>query len=312
MDKVLWPATKTHPGYTKRDFLTYLTQVSPYMLPHLKDRPLSLNRFPDGIKGEHFYQKHWGHPTPDFVSKVDITGETSGKTEYLICDNLASLLWMGQVANLEFHTWFSRVNAAPDMAKGKGVDYYLDYPDFVIFDLDPYIYSGKEAAGAEPELNRAGFDAVGSVALRLKKILDELDLKAYIKTSGKTGLHIHVPIIRRFDYKSVRATAEIIGKYMVQKYPDEITTEWAQEKRKGKIFFDYGQNVRGKTLACAYSPRPAPDAAVSAPLRWEELGKVYPTEFTIKTMPARLKKTGDLWSEILSSKQDLDKLSALK
>ena len=161
-------------------------------------------------------------------------------------------------------------------------------------------------------MNKAGFDAVGDVALRLKKILDELDLKAFIKTSGKTGLHIHVPIIRRFDYKTVRSTAEIIGKYMVQKYPDEITTEWAQEKRKGKIFFDYGQNVRGKTLACAYSPRPAPDAAVSAPLRWEELGKVYPTEFTIKTLPARLKKTGDLWADILSAKQDLEKLSSLK
>jgi bifunctional non-homologous end joining protein LigD len=243
---------------------------------------------------------------------VVITGEKSTKSEYLICDDLAALLWLGQVANIEFHTWFSRVSSVPDMPEGKNTDYLLDYPDFLIFDLDPYIYSGKETPGAEPELNRAGFNAVCDIALRLKKILDELELNAFVKTSGKTGLHIHVPIIRRFNYKSVRSTAEIIGKFLVQRYPSEITTEWAQEKRKGKIFIDYGQNVRGKTLASVYSPRPVPDAPVSTPLRWEELGKVYPTDFTLMTVPARLEKTGDLWLDILSAKKDLNKLSEIK
>jgi bifunctional non-homologous end joining protein LigD len=312
MDKTLWPARAGHPGFTKRDLLKYLAEVAPYILPHLKDRPLTLSRYPDGINGEHFWQKHWGHPVPEFVRRVNITEEKGSRSEYLICDNPATLLWLGQVANLEFHSWFSRVSAAPDMPRRKSTDYLLDYPDFIIFDLDPYIYSGKERSGAEPELNRAGFNKVGDIALQLKKIIDELALSAFVKTSGKTGLHVHVPILRRFDYKSVRATAEIIGKYLVQRHPKDITTEWAQEKRRGKIFVDYGQNVRGKTLASAYSPRPAPGAPVSTPLRWEELGKIYPTDFTLATLPARLKKTGDLWAGIISAKKDLNKLSKIK
>ncbi len=312
MDKTLWPARAGQAGFTKRDLITYLAEAAPYILHHLKDRPLTLSRYPDGIDGEHFWQKHWGHPLPEFVRKIDITEEKGTRNEYLICDNLATLLWLGQTANLEFHAWFSRVSAAPDMPRGKSTDYLLDYPDFIIFDLDPYIYSGKERRGAEPELNRAGFDLVCDIALRLKKILDELELNAFVKTSGKTGLHVHVPIIRHFDYKSVRATAGTIGKYLVQRHPKEVTTEWVQEKRKGKIFVDYEQNVRGKTLASAYSPRPAPGAPVSTPLRWEELGKVYPTDFTLATMPARLKKTGDLWTDILSAKKDLSKLLKIK
>jgi len=271
-----------------------------------------LSRYPDGIHGEHFWQKHWGHPVPDFVRRVDIREEKGTTSEYLICDNLASLLWLGQVANLEFHSWFSRISAGPDMAAGQSTDYMLDYPDFIIFDLDPYIYSGKEKSGAEPELNRAGFTRACEVASWLKELLDELDLHAFVKTSGKTGLHVYVPIIRRFNYKTARSAAEIVGKYLVQRHPKDVTTEWAQEKRKGKIFVDYEQNVRGKTLASIYSPRPAPDAAVSTPLRWEELGKVYPTDFTLATLPGRLKKTGDLWAGILAAKQDLDKLTGTK
>jgi bifunctional non-homologous end joining protein LigD len=312
MGKVLWPATAKHKGFTKRDLLTYLVKVSPYLLPQLKDRPLTLSRYPDGITGEHFYQKHWGHPVPDFVHRVNVSEKKGSTREYLVCNNLASLLWLGQVADLEFHTWFSRTSARPDMQKGKSIDYILDYPDFIIFDLDPYIYSGQEPSGAEPELNRAGFDKACEVALWLKETLDELKLNAFVKTSGKTGLHIHVPITRRLNYKAVRSAAETIGKFLLQRHPKEITTEWAQEKRKGKIFIDYGQNVRGKTLACAYSPRPTPEAAISTPLRWEELGRVYPTDFTLTTLPRRLEETGDLWADILSAKQDLKKLSGVK
>lgn len=242
---------------------------------------------------------------------MNITGENGKKGEYLLCDNLATLVWLGQEANLEFHAWFSRISPAPDMPRGKSTDYLLDYPDFVIFDLDPYIYSGKER-GDEPELNRAGFDRVGEIALELKKILDELKLNAFVKTSGKTGLHVHVPIKRDQDYASVRSTAKIIAQYLVKRHPEDVTTEWAQQKRRGKIFIDYAQNVRSKTLACAYSPRPAPGAPVSTPLRWEELGRVYPTDFTLKTLPARLKKTGDLWADILSARKDLGQLAGIK
>jgi bifunctional non-homologous end joining protein LigD len=291
--KTLWPGKGSLKGFTKRDLLEYLVRAAPYLLAHLKDRPLTLSRYPDGLEGEHFWQKHWGHPLPDFIRRIDIKEEKGTKSEYLICENLATLIWLAQVANIEFHSWFSRATAAPDMPKGKSTDYYLDYPDFIIFDLDPYIYSGKERKGDEPELNRAGFDRAGEIAFLLKEILDELGLDAFIKTSGKTGLHIHVPIKRTFSYASVRTTAKTIGQYLVQRHPDDVTTEWAQEKRKGKIFVDYAQNVRGKTLASAYSPRPAPGAPVSTPLRWTE----------------RLKKTGDLWADILKSKKDLKQIT---
>jgi bifunctional non-homologous end joining protein LigD len=312
LDKVLWPADGRHAGFNKRDFITYLTEAAPYLLRHLKDRPITLSRYPDGINGEHFWQRHWGYQMPDFVQRVSITDEKGVRNEYLVCGNLATLIWLGQEANLEFHAWYSRVSAAPDMPKGKGVDELLDYPDFIVFDLDPYIYSGKEHRGEEPELNHAGFERACEIALELKKILDELKLKAFIKTSGKTGLHVHVPIKRNLDYASVRSTAKVIGQYLVRKRPDDVTMEWAQEKRRGKIFVDYAQNVRSKTLACAYSPRPAPGAPVSTPLRWEELGRVYPTDFTLANLPDRLKKTGDLWGDILAARPDLSKLSGIK
>ncbi|MGD0794348.1 MAG: DNA ligase D [Dehalococcoidales bacterium] len=312
IDKVLWPATAAHPPLTKRHLLAYLAEVSPYLLPHLKDRPLTMSRYPDGIYGEHFYQKHWGHPLPDFVARVNIRGE-EGVTEYLLCDNLSTLLWLGQVGNIEFHSWFSRTVGGPDMPRmKKDPDYRLDFPDFIIFDLDPYIYSGREKSGDEPELNRKGFEKTCEVALWLKEVLDEMELKAYVKTSGKTGLHIYVPIVRRLDYKAVRGSAETIGRFLLQRHSRDITLEWAVEKRTGKVFVDYGQNVKGKTLASIYSPRPAAGATVSAPLEWGELGKGYPEEFTILNLPERLKKTGDLWRDILAQKRDLKKLLELK
>lgn len=315
LDKVLWPSTANHPPITKRHLLTYLVRVSSYFLPHLKDRPLTLTRYPSGVEGEHFFQKHWGQPIPDFVDRVNIREEGNAEHEYLVCNNISTLLWLGQIANLEFHTWFSRISAEPDMKKKRAeTNYILDYPDFIIFDLDPYIYSGRERAGAEPELSRSGFDRVIEVATWLKEVLDELSLSAFIKTSGKTGLHVYVPIVRNLDYKAVRSSAETIGKYLLQRHPAEITMEWAQQKRAGKVFVDHNQNVKGKTLASAYSPRPDPEATVSTPIRWEELGKVYPTDFSLLTLPNRLKGTGDLWANILSAKRNLrgllDKASA--
>ncbi|HEX7364314.1 MAG TPA: DNA ligase D, partial [Dehalococcoidia bacterium] len=310
LKKVLWPETRSHAPLTKRHFLAYLASVSSYFLPHLKERPLTLSRYPGGIEDEHFWQKHWNNPLPDFVQRVNITEEEDKVHEYLVCRNLSTLIWLGQQADIEFHTWFSRISPVPDMRTKKDTNYLLDYPDFIIFDLDPYIYSGKEKAGDEPELNRKAFDKVCQVALWLKEVVDKLSLKAFVKTSGKTGLHMYIPIVRNLDYKAVRSAAETIGRFVLQGHPSDITMEWSVEKRKGKVFVDYNQNVRGKTLAAAYSPRPAPEATVSTPLRWNELGKVYPTEFTILTVPERLKKTGDLWADILGAKRDVKELVA--
>jgi len=309
LDKELWPQTGAHAALTKRDLLKYLARVSPHLLPHLRDRPLTLSRYPSGIDGEHFWQKHWTHPLPEFVTTVNIMSEETGKPgEYIVCDNLPTLLWLGQLADIELHTWFSRISPEPDLDHAgpqRDIEFLLDRPDFIIFDLDPYIYSGKEAKGAEPELNRKAFDRGGQVALWLKEVLDRLGLAAFVKTSGKTGLHIYVPIVRKLDYRTARKAAESIGQFLLKSHPAEITMEWAPERRTGRVYIDYAQNVRGKTLASAYSARPLPLAPVSMPLPWADLGKVYPTDFTILTVPDHLERAGDPWADILAAKRDL-------
>lgn len=311
LGKVLWPSA-TRP-ITKRDLLTYLATVSPYLLRHTLDRPVTLARYPDGVDGSYFYQKHWPDNLPKFVESIRLHSKSEGWQQYLLCQNLATLLWMGQMANLEFHVWFSRVTplsdgddlpnfAGPDE---RSAEFHTGYPDFIIFDLDPYIFSGHEGKGAEPELNRQAYAKTCQVALWLKELLDGLSLSSFVKTSGRTGLHVYAPIRRHFGFDAVRQSAATIASRLLEEHPQEITIEWAVEKRTGKVFIDYGQNVRGKTLACAYSPRPTPGGTVSMPLHWKEIEKVYPADFTILTAPSRLAKTGDVWQGIMESKSDL-------
>lgn len=318
LSKDFWPKSGRRRPLTKRDLLVYFAQVSPYLLPHLRDRPLTLTRYPNGIAGKHFYQKHWDQPIPEFVETVQLfSSHNEGDQEYLICNNLPTLLWLGQLADLELHTWYSRVSPEPDghdlsttfTGSLENIeDSLLNYPDFVVFDLDPYIYSGQERRGDEPELNKKAFAKTCEVALWLKDVLDALSLSSFVKTTGRTGLHIYVPILRRLDYAAVRAACEAIGHHLLRQHPGEITMEWAVDKRTGKVFFDHNQNSRGKTLASVYSARPHPSAAVSMPLRWNELGDVYPTDFTILSAPHRLEQVGDLWAGILDAKHDLEGL----
>jgi bifunctional non-homologous end joining protein LigD len=315
LNKELWPAFEKQRPLTKRDFLVYLAKVAPAYLRHLRDRPLSLIRFPNGIYGQQFFQKHWEHELPEFVQTVDLYSEhNEADGEYMLCNNLPTLMWLGQMAALELHSWYSRVSPEPDgyhLSSGftGGVENIdaslLNYPDFIVFDLDPYIYSGREAKGAEPELNRTAFARTCEVAGWLKEILDALSLSAFVKTSGKTGLHIYVPILRQLDYDVIRNACRTIGQFVLAAHPKDVTMEMRTDKRTGKIFLDYNQNVRGKTLASIYSPRTSPEAAVSIPLRWEELGKIYPPDFTILAVPDRLQQVGDLWEGILDAKHDL-------
>lgn len=317
-DKPLWPGREGEDPITKRDYLRYLAQVSPYLLPNMRDRPLTLTRYPHGIEGEHFYQKHYEHALPEFVETFRIfSGHNQQASEYMVCNNLPTLLWLAQIADLELHTWYSRISPEPD-ALDKGLDFWsseealdasvLNYPDFMVIDLDPYIYSGKERKGAEPELDRSAFAKTVEVALALRPILDSVGLKGFPKLSGKTGIHIFMPIVRNLDYDSVRAFAATLGHHLLRKRPKDVTMEWSVPKRTGKIFYDHNQNVRGKTLASIYSPRPAPGAPVSIPVDWSELEAVYPTDFTIRTAMDRLKAKGDLWKDILDAKIDVAKL----
>ena len=308
LDKPLFPETSNRKALNKRDLIIYLAGVAPYILPHLRNRPLSMNRFPHGIYGEHFFQKHY-EPLPEFVETVMISSSDLPEKAYVLCNNLPTLLWLGQIASLEIHAWFSRIVPDEDLdaEKGRNGDYCTRFPDFIIFDIDPYIYSGRESRGEEPELNRKAFKKTCEAALELKKILEKLSLPAFVKTSGKTGLHVFVPVQRRLDFRTTRSASENISRYLVRNNPSWLTTEWTVEKRRGKIFLDYNQNVRGKTLASVYSPRPVPEASVSVPVRWNELNRIYPSDFTILNVPERLNQKGDLWENILEEKADLEK-----
>ena len=317
LDKVLWPGDGRDTALTKRDLLRYITRVSPWLLPHLAGRPLFVTRYPDGVTGKSFYQKHWEDP-PAFARNVSIySNHNEGDGDYLICENLATLLWLSQMAGLELHPWFSRIDSGPD-TRGKSRKFagslatldksVLNYPDFVVFDLDPYEYSGREAKGDEPELHRRAFGRTRELAFRLRDLLAGLGLEIFVKTSGRTGLHLYLPILRKFDYDAARSIAETIGRYALQLWPQDVTLEWAVERRTGKIFFDYNQNSRGKSLAAIFSPRRHPQGTVSMPVTWERLEEIYPTDFTLRTAPDLLEEEGDPWAEILTSKQDLGRL----
>lgn len=321
LERVYWPASAAGPAISKRDYIRYLAAVSPFMLPHLKDRPLTMIRMPEGISGERFYQKHWEQELPQYVATIDIFTEHVGRSErYILVNNLPTLLWLGQNGTLEFHVWHSRAALEPDAGNGAvlGSDYAssrevlersaLNYPDFLVFDIDPYIYSGKEAKGEEPELNEQGFATGRKVASWLRELLQKMGLRAIVKTSGKTGLHVFVPIERTVTFDTARHLCETVGRHVLQEHPREVTLEWSVSKRTGKIFIDYNMNVRGKTLAAAYSPRGSPGAPVSMPLAWDELERAVPEDFTVATVTARLEKTGDRWHDWLSTQQNLARI----
>ena len=319
LDRVYWPADPAlqQPALTKRDLLRYLAQISPYMLRHLVDRPLTMIRMPDGIRGQRFFQKHWEQARPEFVQSVTVfSGHKDEEHEYLLCNNLPTLLWLAQSGTLEFHIWHSRA-ALGDDAATQETDYasslqsleasILNYPDYVLFDIDPYIYSGKEAKGAEPELNTVAFEKGKEIAFRVRELLNTMKLEPIVKTSGKTGLHVFLPIKRTLDFDAARHVSEMVGRHLAKLHPKDVTVEWSVPKRTGKIFMDYNMNVRGKTLNVAYSPRGEPGAPVSMPLTWDELANAHPLDFRITNAPERLARLGDRWARALVDKQDLER-----
>lgn len=323
LDRIYWPADPAlqQPALTKRDLLRYFAEVSPYILPHLADRPLTMIRMPDGINGQRFFQKHWKQAQPKFVETITVWSESKDEShDYIVCNSLPTLLWLAQSGTLEFHVWHSRARVAPDSAS-KSTDYatsaesldesVLNYPDYVVFDIDPYIYSGKEKPGDEPELNTIAFEKGKEVAFWLRELLKGMSLEPIVKTSGKTGLHVFVPIRRTIDFDVARHVCELVGRHLMRQHPKEITMEWSVPKRTGKIFFDHNMNVRGKTLNVAYSPRGVAGAPVSMPLTWDELEKAHPLDFRITNVLPRLARTGDRWKDALTRKQDIGRVLGL-
>ena len=308
LDRVYWPADPglRQPAITKREFLRYLARVAGAMLPHLRDRPLTLFRWPEGIAGRRVLEKHWNIALPPFVERVDVFSDAKGhRDQYILCNNLATLLWLAHMGTLEFHAWHSRVTPGAD-APGASTDFassaraleasVLERPDYVLFDIDPFIYSGDEPKGREPTFNATAFAKVKMVALALESVLAAIGLRALVKTSGKTGLHVIVPIRRTLRFDAVREMAHFIGERLLHEHPRDITLDWSVEKRAGKVFLDTNMNVRGKSMTAAWSPRGLAGAPVSMPLTWRVLPDAEPPEFRLATVVPMLQRDGDAWA----------------
>jgi bifunctional non-homologous end joining protein LigD len=277
LKKVFWPED----GYTKGDLIEYYDKISPYLIPHLIDRPLVFERFPDGISGQSFYQKDAPDYTPDWLRTQKIWSEDVERyIRYFIGAAREQLLYIANAGNIQHNPWMSRVQ-------------HLDHPDYLVFDLDPV---------------EAPYSTVQNVALVVRQILDELGLRGYPKTSGASGIHIHLPVLEKtFTYEDIRKFAGAVASIVVQRIPEYATIERVVKKRKPhEVYVDYLQNIRGKTVASVYSPRPRPGAPVSTPLKWEEFKKpIDPRAFTIKTIFKRLARHGDLFEKALTDRQDI-------
>jgi len=278
LDKVLWPQE----GYTKGELVNYYLEISPYMIKYLLDRPLVFTRYPDGIDGKNFYQKNAPEYMPAWI-KTYIYQSPKDKSfnNLIVVEKQADLVWLANQAFIEIHPWLSRQNSILN-------------PDYIVFDLDPY--------------ENCPFERVVDIALLLKQLLDDMGLRAYIKTSGAEGLHIYLPVVDKYDYNQVRNWAGKIAGMICTARPDIATIERSISKRGQRIYVDYMQNVIGKTICAPYSVRPRHGAPVSTPVRWEELRDISPGDFNIKNIFDRLKKTGDLFSAVVTDKQNIDKI----
>ncbi len=276
LDKVYWKEE----GYTKGDLIEYYKEVSKIILPYLKDRPQSLNRFPDGIAGKSFFHKDFTN-APAWIETAKIISDSENKTiNYLLCQDLASLVYIVNLGCIEINPWNCRINN-------------LDKPDYMIFDIDPL---------------DTPFNWAVEVAKETKNILDALKIKAYCKTSGSRGLHIFVPLMAKYEYDIVKEFCRLVNTIVNARLPTITSLERNPRKRSKKVYLDCLQNRKGQTMAAAYSVRPKKGAPVSAPLAWDEVNEnLHPAAFNISSMKARIKEKGDLWNGVLKDGADLDR-----
>jgi bifunctional non-homologous end joining protein LigD len=281
-DKLFFP----EPGLTKGDVVAYYLDVAVCALPHLRRRPFHMKRFPNGVEGEFFHQKRVPKGHPDYVDEVPVSFPSGHSTVFAVVDNAAALAWVANLGCIELHTWHSRV---PE----------IELPDYLLIDLDP------SADGQWPY--------VREIALVVRAVMDELGLASFPKTSGATGLHILAPIRPELPFPHVRRFAKALAEEVERRVGDQrvATTTWRVADREG-VFVDFGQNARDRTIACAYSIRPVPDARVSAPLHWDEVPDVDPAAFTVETMRARIAEAGDpmraMWRRAASLRHRFERL----
>jgi bifunctional non-homologous end joining protein LigD len=278
-DKVLFPGE----GITKAVLAEYYAEVGPTIVPHLRNRPFTLKRYPYGITGQAYFHKQAPKGKPAWVpTRRFRTWPREGESrlvDFTLVNEPAALVWMVQMNCIDMNAWYSRVDKP-------------SRPDYVVFDLDP------------PE-SRNGFVQAIRVAHLIREALERIELQSYVKTSGADGIHVLVPITRRYSYPETYELAERVSRGLEADNPGLVTTEWLKRKRRG-VLVDHRQNGHGKTIASAYSVRPKPGAPVSTPLRWEELGeKVRPRDFGMREALARIEKHGDLFEPVLRGGQAL-------
>ncbi|MFL6487462.1 MAG: DNA ligase D [Nitrososphaera sp.] len=324
LDKVFWPPTKENPSLTKKDLIDYYDSMSSYILPYLEDRPLSLLRFPEGIERQSFFHRNWeGQSIPRYVTSAMVYAEAKKKkTTQIVCNNKETLLWLANLGCIEMHPMLSSVmdyNICRESRDPNDVGCGLNIPDFVVIDLDPYLHAitqkKQEKQSESQQDSIQAFKAAVEVGLELKEIMDELHLRSYVKTSGKTGLHVFIPIsklrnnVEPITYEKTREFAKKVGNLLVARIPKKVTMEWNVKERAGKVFFDYNQNSRGKTLASVFSVRPTPLATVSMPIKWDSLIDILPTDFTLLSVPEIIKKSENPWKLMLEDRQDIPSIS---
>ena len=285
LDKVFWPDE----GITKGDLLAYYRDVAPALVPHLKGRPFTMRRYPDGAFGKAFFQKDAPSHMPEWIRRHRALVSTRAQSreerwvEFPVVDDELALLWMANMGCIDMNTWYSRVDKP-------------ERPDWVLFDLDP-----------TPEVP---WTQTVEVALILKQLLGALELSAFPKTSGGKGFHVLVPIERRSTYADTRRFAEFVAGAIARTHPKLATTEWSKARRRG-VLIDANQNAEGKTIASAYSVRPHANAPVSTPLRWDEVNeKLNPSIYTMPVVLERIRRHGDLFEGVLTTRQSLAKALA--
>ena len=275
LDKVFWPGE----GTTKGDLIEYYGRMAKWILPYLKNRPQSLNRHPDGIEGESFFQKNITQAPPPWVKTVRVRSESEAKDiRYLVCQNRDTLLYVANLGCIEINVWNSSLP-------------HLDSPDYIVLDFDPL---------------ETSFRSVVEAVRAAKAFLDEMALPAFCKTSGATGMHVYIPLAPRFTPDQATELAHLICLVINRRHPDLTSLERSPVKRKGRVYLDYLQNREGATMAAPYAVRPRPGAPVSAPLEWKEVAAgLDPGAFNIRTVPERLARQGDPWRDLFKKRVDL-------
>jgi bifunctional non-homologous end joining protein LigD len=277
LNKVLYPAD----GFTKRDVIDYYHDVAPLLVPHLAGRPLSLKRYPNGIHQEFFFQKNVAPSFPSWVRTEQIhESDDAAPKRFAICDDPATLVYLANLGCIDQNPWYSRVGS-------------LEYPDFVVLDLDPF---------------HCGFDRIVEAAQLVRRKLDELELESYPKTTGGDGMHVYIPVEPRYTYEQARTFAEIIARLVIAERPELFTLPRALASReKGRVYFDYMQLAWSKTISAPYVLRAHDRAPVATPLRWSEVrAGLSPQDFTLANVRGRFQHLGDIFAPVLTNSQKLE------